>query len=207
MFDEIRNSYPTISGQLSAEKLEILAELPDDYRSFLRVHNGGFVDEFRYSFQTGVPFKTKDVENPSRSDCPVEFFGIPAGQVSGSYPEDLLQVAVDHAAEEFLPENVIAVARCIQSSLVCISVRSEDYGAIYYWDWYWRYPWCVHFFDARIEKVQRNYRDAAAILNDREHPHFTTLRDELNYATLTRIAPSFSDWFAMCEDVREVADE
>ena len=136
MFDEIHDSFPPITRKLTREDYDFFSSLPDDYRAFLEAHNGGFVDEFRYTFLTGVPFG----DSPSRDDCPIEFFGIPTTQDSGTFPEDLLQMLVDHASENFLPRDVIAIARCVQNSLVCISGRSEDWGAIYYWDWYWPPP-------------------------------------------------------------------
>lgn len=203
MFDEIRNSYPPITAEAAGENHEFLSQLPDDYRRFLEAHNGGFVEESRYGFLTGVPFRTESADNPSRDDWPVEFFGIPIGDSPGDHPSDLLQQLVDHAAEGFLPRDVIAVARCSQSSLVCLSLREADHGCVYYWDWYWRYPWCRFFFDERIQAVLRAYPDSAAILEEAEHPLHARLQDDLNFATLVQLAPRFRAWFESCEDLRE----
>jgi hypothetical protein len=76
MFDDIRGSFPQIKNRLTAEESGFFRSLPEDYREFLQQHNGGFVDEFRYTFPTGVPFQTDEVDNPSRDDCPVEFYGL-----------------------------------------------------------------------------------------------------------------------------------
>jgi SMI1-KNR4 cell-wall len=201
MFDDIGSSYPPITNRLDAEVFRFFLNLPDDYRRFLTAHNGGFVEEFRYVFPTGVPFKTEHVDNPSRDDSPVEFFGIPTSDEPG--PDDLLQKVVDHAAENFLPRDVIAVARCVQNSLVCISLRPDDLGCVYYWDWYWRYPWCRSFFEARVDEVKRNHAGAEAVLADAKHSQHDALMDALNYATLIKIAPSFSAWFTTCDDRRD----
>jgi SMI1-KNR4 cell-wall len=202
MFDGIHGSFPPIRDQLSMEDSRFYSNLPGDYRAFLQQHNGGFVDEFRYTFLTGVPFKTEKIDNASRNDCPVEFYGFATVESRKDYPEDLLQVMVDHKSESFLPRDVIAIARCVQNSLVCLSLRPEDRGSMYYWDWYWRYPWCKAFFEERIERVTRNYTNPELILREENDPLHAQLYDELNFATLTRLAPSFTEWSALCEDQR-----
>lgn len=207
MFDEIRNSYPRIIDENTCDDFEFFMQLPDDYRQFLSATNGGFVEAFRYTFLTGVPFRTEYVDNPSRDDCPVEFYGIPVNEQIDESPNDLLQEMVDHEAEEFLPKGVIAIARCFQNSLVCISLREEDRGWIYYWDWYWRHEWCRPFFDERIKRAYQPYPDYRAILNDPEHPLYESLLDDLNYATLTLVAPSFRKWFESCTDKRQEEEE
>lgn len=110
MFDEIRSSFQKFPRRLSGIDQKFVDQLPSDYLEFLRAHNGGFVDKFRYTFLTGVPFKTEQVDNPSRDDCPVEFFGIGTGRKGDRLPGDLIQIAAEHAEEEFLPNSVIAIA-------------------------------------------------------------------------------------------------
>jgi hypothetical protein len=197
MFDDIHGSFPPIKGQLSVEEFTFFSNLPEDYRAFLYQHNGGFVDHFRYTFLTGVPFKTDKIDNSSRNDSPVEFYGIPTVEPRADFPEDILQVLVDHKSENFLPRDVIAIARCVQNSLVCLSLRPEDRGSVYYWDWYWRYPWCKVFFEERIERITRNYTNPELILRDAKNPLHEKLCDELNFATLMRLAPSFTEWSAL----------
>ncbi len=199
----IRDSYPPLSALGNDKTQAYLRDLPDDYVAFLRHNNGGFADAFRYTFLTGVPFKTETVDNLSRDDCPVEFFGLSGGDASEGFPDDLMQVAREHADEGFLPRNVIAIARCVQNSLVCLSRRKEDFGSIYYWDWYWQYPWCEAFFRARLDEVRRQFEPADDILEDNTHPRHAELRDALNFATLTKLAPDFSSWLGGCEDRRQ----
>jgi hypothetical protein len=176
--------------------------LPPDYRALLFAHNGGFVEEFRYTFLTGVPFETDTVDTVSRDDSPVEFFGVPTTEAAGRWPRDLLQVAVDHASEEFLPSNLLAIASCVQSSLVCISLSGPDLGAIYYWDWYWQYPWCKAFFDQRIEDVRQRIPDHPTVLSDPSNPRYRQVVDAFNYATVTPLADSLGKWLLSCSDRR-----
>jgi SMI1-KNR4 cell-wall len=204
MFDDISGSFPAIAGGLSdADARALYESLPLDYRQFLDAHNGGFVEEGRYTFLTGVPFKFSTVDNPSRDDCPVEFFGFATTDASGEWPSDILQKLADHRAEEFLPRGVVAIARCVQSSLVCISLRDDDRGTIYYWDWYWRYPWCKEFFDGRISEATARFANPRAILEDRDRPQFLEVFDALNFATIVKLSASFSEWSRGCQDRRE----
>ena len=207
MFDEIRNSYLDFPHNLSDENQELVDKLPSDYLGFLRIHNGGFVDEFRYTFGTGVPFKTTEVDNPSRDDCPVEFFGIATGEKNESRPRDLIQIAAEYAEEEFLPTGVIAIARCVANSLVCLSLRHEDHGSIYYWDWYWYFPGSKPFFEARMVDALAGFERSDVISEDPSHPRYVELYDALNFATLVKIAASFSDWFRECQDRSHSSDD
>jgi hypothetical protein len=177
--------------------------------SFPSSHAKNFLSESsssRRRVKCGSPnvstYSMHPLDNASRNDCPVEFYGIATVESRKDYPEDLLQVMVDHKSESFLPQDVIAIARCVQNSLVCLSLRPEDRGSVYYWDWYWRYPWCKAFFEERIERVTRNYTNPELILRDENDPLHSKLCDQLNFATLTRLAPSFTEWSALCEDQR-----
>lgn len=201
MLDGIRNGFPPIDGSdLDPELDAWFRDLPENYRAFLQAHNGGFVDDFRYTFLSGVPFKTETEDSPSRNDCPVEFYGLGTTEEPGEFPADLLSRAREHHAEDFLPRGVIAIARCVQGSLVCISLRDYTFGEMFYWESYWRYPYCKHFFDARLAEVTKDYDDVPGILRDEEHPQHAELFDRLNFATLTHLAPTFSAWLASCED-------
>ena len=200
----ITNPFPALAeGAVTEDVWELFREFPHDYQAFLLAQNGGFVDEFQYTFQTGVPFKTESVDNPSRDDCPVEFFGLPTLDIAAAstYPDDLLQVAVDHHAEAFLPSNLIAIARCVQNSLVCMSIAGEDRGAVYYWDWYWQYPWCKEFFERRIAAV--DHPDIADVHDDPQHPAYQAVVDAYNYATVVKLADSFGEWLESCVDARD----
>ena len=178
--------------------------LPADFRAFLARHNGGVVKEFAWTFDTGVPFKTDTVDNPSRDDCIVELFGIPTTPAPEHEPRDLLQAVADYEQACFLPRGVFAVASCSQNSLVCVSTRPEDVGHVYYWDWYWQYPWCEPFFRARIDEALRMFPDSELVSNDTNHPLHNDLVDTLNFATLVQLAPSWPDFLAKCRDERDL---
>lgn len=204
LFDDIENSYPPFDeAMMSASERELFAKLPKDYQEFLRSHNGGFVRDFRYSFLTGVPYKTEAIDNPSRDDCVVEFLGIPTTTSEGRWPASLILTAEEHRAAKFLPDGIIAIAICIQSSLVCVSLRPADRGAIYYWDYYWRYPWCKSFFEERIEGSRARVKDSEVIMENPHHPDFPALVDALNFATLVKLSDSFSGWCHSCFDGSE----
>lgn len=201
MFDDIECSYPPIDEErMSAAERALFASLPDDYRAFLGAHNGGFVHEFRYTFRTGVPCKSETIDSPSGEDWVVEFLGIRTTTADGRWPSNLIQTVEDHRAEKFLPTDVIAIARCGQSSLVCISLRPREYGAIYYWDWYWQYPWCRPFFEERIERARAQFENPQTILDDPQHAEHAALADTLNFATLVKLSDNFSSWYRACYD-------
>lgn len=198
---EITGSYPApTQANISNDCWSFFQKLPSSYRKFLLSYNGGFVSEFQYTFLTGVPFKTEEVYNPSRDDCVVEFFGIPTSGDECEGPKDLLQTAIDYKAEHFLPNNIIAIARCIEDSLICISLRESDYGQVYYWDYSWQYPWCKYFFEQRINEVRRLYPNAQEIANTPDHPDMQRMMDDFNYATIVRLADDFDEWIESCTD-------
>lgn len=209
MFEDIEDSYPPIDeARMSDGERELFAKLPEDYRQFLRSHNGGFVRDFRYSFLTGVPYRTDAIDNPSRDDCVVQFLGIPTTESKGRLPASLILTANEHRSANFLPGGIIAIAVCIQSSLVCVSLRPMDHGAIYYWDYYWRYPWCKSFFEERIERARARFEGQEVIMGDPHHPDRPALVDALNLASLVKLSDSFSGWCHSCFDgTEENADE
>jgi SMI1-KNR4 cell-wall len=139
---KLENSFPVIlSNNAPDEVWSFFDALPKDYKKFLDNTNGGFAEEFKYTFETGVPYITEKVNNPSKTDCVIEFFGICTSQTEREkFPKDLIETAKEYVAEEFLPLGIIAIASCIQNSLVCVSLRKNDFGQIFYWDWYWKYP-------------------------------------------------------------------
>jgi len=196
---------PLDRSTLAPAQQALFDALPVSYQSFLENHNGGEIDEFALTFDTGVPFRTETVDNPSRNDGVRDFFGFRTNETTG--PEDLLERRVRHDGEQFLPRGFVAIAVCVQSSLVCLSLRPNDFGHVYYWDWYWRYPWCKWFFDARTRAVAERYPDAKATLRDASSPRYREVCDAFNYATVVELAASFHDWIVECYDAREDDEE
>lgn len=199
-----RGGYPPLTPDaLEPDRRRLLQRLPSDYRAFLERHNGGFVtDQWCCGFETGVRQEIRGVVSVA-DDSVVEFFGLKAeGPAAERRPADLEEARVLHDAEEFLPSDVLAIARCVSSSLVCLSLREGDFGAVYYWDWYWRYPWKEAFFTQRIAVVRGRYSGPDAILADPAHPKFREVADALNFATLVRVADSFGHWLHRCRPAK-----
>ena len=192
-------------GKLDPRKLKpaaraIYAKLPDDYRAFLAAHNGGFAAPETLTFVTPIPFQAKGVSRKTTDDYVVELFGFATGRHAKTQPRDLAALAKEYAAEEFLPSGVFAIARCVQSSLVCISTNPDDRGAVYYWDWYWRYPWKKAFFDRRLARVRKKHPDVATIAKNRKHRDYQRVADAFNYATIVKLADSFDEWQGALRD-------
>lgn len=180
--------HPLDPSRLDAEQRALLERLPAAYRSFLEAYgDGASVREGRLVFLTGVPYRTPEVDNPSRTDLVRDF--MPFDQLTGN--------------PDTVPSWGVSIAQGSQDSLVVLSLRPEDYGSVWYWDWYWYYPWSKFFFDDRIDAVQERYPEHEAILEDPQHPMFHQVRDAMNEATLVRIADSFEAWIAMCRDENE----
>ena len=71
-----------LSHNISDEVWSFFDALPNDYKKFLDNTNGGFAEGFKYTFETGIPYITVKVNNPSKTDCVIEFFGICASEES-----------------------------------------------------------------------------------------------------------------------------
>jgi hypothetical protein len=197
----ITNSYPALdSTELVGERRALWASLPPSYQTFLRRYNGGLLDDAQLCFRTQIPhYKDGRVARDSQVDAVAEFFGLPASEQDlPGMPGDLAELRRTHDAEAFLPHGVIAVGSCPESSLICLSIRQDDFGAIYFWDYYWRYPWSKPFFEPRLQTAERLFPDLASIRSDPRHPRRQEAQDALNYATLVRLADDFQDWLQAC---------
>lgn len=73
-----------------------------------------------------------------------------------------------------------------------MSVRADDYGVIYYWDWYSNYPWRGDFFRKRVEKACADWPRWESILGDPDHPHHPEIDDAIRNAMIVKLADSFS---------------
>lgn len=179
---------PLDRSRWDPEALALLARLPAGYRSFLEAYaDGGAVREGALVFATGVPYRTPEIDNPSRTDLVRDF--LPFGELTGNL--------------EVVPSWGVSIAKCSQDSLVVLSLRPEDHGSVWYWDWHWYYPWSKFFFDDRLDAVHDRYPESETILENPGHPMFATVRDAINEATLVRIADSFEAWIAACRDENE----
>ena len=200
----LERSLPLELPSLSVLDRGLFDRLPEDYRDFLCRSNGGFVT--RGSMATfDIPIERRregEVISTVDQNEVEEFFAfIPSGKrharKHGQAPASVLHEHWGrHQAEEFLPSDVLVIASCMQSCLLAISLNSDDFGAIYYWEWYWRYPWFSQFFDERIDKARSRFDNVEQILDDASHPQYQEAFNALNYATLIKLADSFSGFVA-----------
>ncbi|MCK6549145.1 SMI1/KNR4 family protein [Myxococcota bacterium] len=193
----IEDTYaPPTEATLDAERWALFRSLPDDHQRLLSLHNGGLVEPAEHSFETHVPSGA----GGSETDQLRELFGLrPLGVDDG--PRDLVDVARELAADDFLPAGVLAVGSTVQNGFVCVSLVPARFGEVLYWDAHWQLPWKRPFFQARIDAVLTAHADAPDVLADPTHPRFGALSDLFNFATLVTLAPSLGDWLASHTDV------
>jgi len=188
-------------GPLAVEGLDpvrsqLFQELPKTLQKVLRAWNGAFFNG-DLSFSTGVESRRKDAPPVVGDDALVELWGFHSGVTgsdTGAVPHDLLGEAVRHDGEAFLPRGLVAIGLGIQNSLVLVSVRPADRGAVYYWDWYWQYPWRIEFFKERIDRALGRFADAAIAVNDPDHPDHDAAVEAANGATVVRLHDDFGGW-------------
>jgi hypothetical protein len=191
---ELEGSYPFDESQLAAEELVIWRSFPDDLRRVLARTNGGELTADAV-FDTGCEFtRNGRVEGTGSNWLELLWAFLPRSvEPRADGPRSILREHFDrHLDEDFLPSGVYAFGECDQGCLVAVSTNAADHGAIYYWEWYWRYPWYEPFFDARIAAAKARWPERAHM--DKSHPDWPRMRDDLNYATLVRLAPSFDAW-------------
>jgi hypothetical protein len=143
------------------------------------------VNENEFTFQTNCP---------AGHDGLQELYGFGA-DVTPDYvkvPHDFLDCHRRWTAEEFLPSDVVIFASTMSSGLLGVAAD----GAVYYWDYYWQYPQHAAWWQERVNAAVAPFGDTAPILDDPQHPQHQALLDAANYATLSRVAGSFSEFAA-----------
>ena len=193
----ISNSYTFDSNQLTAGELRFLESFPDDYVNFIKASNGGFVNPELCYFMTPIVKDINGVKASQSRQMLEEFYAYISYKSpiknTENKPHSLLHEHIDkNRQEEFLPNDVIVIARCVQNSLIAISLNEHDYGSVYYWEWYWKYLWYKDYFMERINKAYKQYPNADDILNDPKHTQYQTVLDTFNYAKIVKINDSFS---------------
>ncbi len=215
----IRDSYPFDYAQLAPYEQKIFEALPPDYQGFLKQYNGGFVEGDKALFKNHLVWQMKDKVNRDTSSMFEEFWGFISyknQEKEEGKPASVLHQHFDrHLDEMFLPNGILVIGYAAQSCLIAISLNQSDYGSIYYWEWYWQYPWYESFFNARIEQAQAGFagQDLNKILGDEHMPliydppqsvfylvetpeqkRYMEAHDALNYATLVKVADSFTEF-------------
>ncbi len=196
----LTKSPPPGWDHLSTRDRALFERLPVDYREFLDRNNGGFVapgspTHFNIAMERRNGATITSISEQNRIE---EFFAVIPSDAAyarkyGEAPASLFHEHWNrHSDEEFLPFDVVVIASCDQSCLLACSLNPEDYGSIYYWEWYWYYPWFSKFFNDRIKAAQNQYPDIEGLLNDSSHPLYREAFNASNYATLIKVADSFS---------------
>jgi hypothetical protein len=180
---------------LSTDEQTLWREFPEDYRESIVAVNGGWLTE---SLWFDVPIVWEN-EGHRREGKQAELEELWTWQTLGAdEPEDVSSVLHEHfgrhVAEQFLPAGIFVIGRATQNSLVAISTRPEDHGAVFYWEWYWSYPWYKPFFESRIRTALAVYDDAHQALNDPNHAAHDEVVDAANYATLLKVASSWTEF-------------
>lgn len=183
---------------------------PKDFKEFLLAQNGGIIDfdKYTYVIDTYIPWINEDgtVRNPNRRLVLYQFYGVNIDKAI-SEVEDIIKMNEDFESQNFLPQNVVAIGSTEDGGILAISLNESDYGSIYLWDYYWMYPWSKPHFDKKIQEVLKRYPNYKKLDNDESDPESKKLDNELNYATLTKLATSFSEFEEKLEAGKEAAEE
>lgn len=184
---------------LTNEERDIFEALPEDYRLFLAKQNGGRLqDSSQASFDVPIVGDWPSGRLDAKRTALEEFWTFVScmdaeAPVGPDEPASILhEHFFRHDEEQFLPSGTLVIGRCFQDSLVVISMNEADFGAIYYWEWYWQYPWYKNFFLGRVTQAVARFPD----VKGPEHPQHAELVDATNYATLVKVASSFDDFFS-----------
>lgn len=127
---EHSNMTPQIKRPGAMLQEKILAEferkhgflLPTTYRAFLLEHNGGTPEPSSYC--------RKRNKKPSE-ECRY-FFGLQCGR-SYAEIEDALETYLGED-ETRIPRRLLPIAEDSFGNLICLSLRGEDVGKVYFWD-------------------------------------------------------------------------
>ena len=107
---------PADAARLAAFEARIAAALPADYREFLVTHNGG-------------GFVPDEIVLPGAAE-PHATVGTVFGLHDGP---NGLEAAFGNVLGE-VPAELLAFAEDVGGDLLCIGIRGEHYGRVYYWD-------------------------------------------------------------------------
>jgi cell wall assembly regulator SMI1 len=107
-------------GAIESVEARLEITLPDDYKEFLGRHNGGYLEPNFYNRRVTVRY----------------FYS--AGPNDDEHVDDL-----ETAARNYWPPNrpgdpidpsFLPIGENVFGNVICLKVRGEDYGAVYFWD-------------------------------------------------------------------------
>ena len=118
----IENSFkPITEAELATFEQELDLELPNDYRQFLLVHNGGVPTPDLYDFK---------MDSFIYEGCVTRFLGLREGE-RYSFSRYL------KTYQKRLPANLFPIALDLSVDLICVSTSGNDYGRVHFWDHNW----------------------------------------------------------------------
>ena len=96
--------------------------LPDEYRQFILINNGG----------TPMPnvFEFIDTEGKKSNSLVHYFLAI----YDGNGFDNIEQNYLLYISEKRIPSDIFPIAEDPFGNMVCVSVASGDYGKVYFWD-------------------------------------------------------------------------
>lgn len=113
----VRHNPPIAEGDLLSLESILGVQLPHPYREFLRQQNGGSLEPYSLCAPGGSVVAVVNL-----------LYGI----TNGNDTFDLLWRL--KILKERLPSGMLPIADAEGGNHVCLSLRSSDYGAVYYWD-------------------------------------------------------------------------
>lgn len=180
---------------LSTDEQTVWREFPADYRAMIETLNGGWLDESLW-FDVPIVWENEGERREGKETRLEEIWTWRT--LADDEHEEVTSVLhahfARHVTDAFLPDGIFAIGRASQKSLIAISTRSDDSGAVFYREWYWNSPWYKSFFQARIRTALSVYEDAWAALEDPDHPNHELVVDAANYATLIKVADSWTEF-------------
>jgi len=112
---------PLDEKQIADLERKIGYGLPEEYRAFLKKHNGGYAEgenAFRYKHERG-PYTDSRINHL-----------FPVTNEFGSLAEQYLRFS----REGRIPKKLLPFANDAFGNLICISLAGKDRGAVYFWD-------------------------------------------------------------------------
>lgn len=235
---KIKQSFPKLNNELLAKIENILkdrfgyANIPTEYKDFLLENNGGyvspgFIDDNENSEHTQeiifeTPLKWVKMNNAPVKPALICFFGVwleddmnENDVENWDLPELILSNANSKEDFDVLPDNMMSIASCQHpdaSDLLCISLETYDYGAIYY-----NYGMCDHpakfhgdFYENASEFILKKYNlsNEDTYKLDEENPKDRIIINELKRAAFVKVGNSFSEFLNNCKTIEvEKIDE
>ena len=120
------NNAPADLDEIAQVEEQIGANLPKEYRAFLEHYNGGYPEPDRFRFH--AKYMGNSFENHPFGERAIldRFLGVYIGEFDNL--KTYLKVYKGR-----IPSNMIPVAHDPGGNLVCLAIKGDDYGKVFYW--------------------------------------------------------------------------